>query len=211
MVLCRQVATLLAALDAPHLITLPAMYTDLYTGELLEPSELTPDQWHTLGTGHSELGKILFEETGVTQMFHPHADAHVADQDSIGRFLELTDPATVSLCLDTGHVTYAGADNHAIVAEHPDRIGYLHLKSINPSVLAKVREQGMSFATAVQEGAMVEPQDGEPDMETLLPELDALGPPLWAIVEHDMYPAPPGAPLTIAARTCRYYSDVWLS
>jgi inosose dehydratase len=32
---CRQVAALLAAVNAPYLITLPAMYTDLYTGDLL--------------------------------------------------------------------------------------------------------------------------------------------------------------------------------
>ena len=46
---CRQVAGLLAAMDAPYLVTLPAMYTDLYTGELLEPRELTAEQWTTLG------------------------------------------------------------------------------------------------------------------------------------------------------------------
>jgi inosose dehydratase len=140
-------------------------------------------------------------------MFHPHADAHVADDDGIDRFLELTDPAVVYLCLDTGHVAYVGGDNQAIVAKYPDRIGYLHLKSVNPRVLTKVREQRMSFAAAVQEGAMVEPQYGEPDMHTLLPELDALGRQLWAIVEHDMYPAPTGAPLATATRTCRYYQQ----
>ena len=31
---CRQIAGLLAEMNAPYLITLPAMYTDLYTGEL---------------------------------------------------------------------------------------------------------------------------------------------------------------------------------
>ena len=41
----------------------------------------------------------------------------------------------------------------------------------------------------------------------LLADLNALGKPLWAIVEHDMYPAPPGAPLPIATRTCRYYAS----
>ncbi|MEU7813262.1 hypothetical protein [Pseudonocardia sp. NPDC049154] len=32
-----------------------------------------------------------------------------------------------------------------------------------------------------------------------------------AIVEHDLYPAPPGAPLPIAARTCRYYTEQGLT
>ena len=201
----RPVAELIAAMEAPYLITLPAMYTDLYTGELLESAELTAEQWNWLGTGHTELGRVLHEEFGVRQMFHPHADAHVDGNASIDRFLELTDPEYVSLCLDTGHVAYVGGDNHAIVAEHADRIGYLHLKSVDPAVVAKVRAEGISFADAVQLGAMVEPADGEPDMPRLLSELDALGVPLWAIVEHDLYPAPAGQPLRIATSTCAYY------
>lgn len=207
---CRQVAALLAAMDAPYLITLPAMYTDLHTGELLEPAELTAGQWTTLGDGHSELGRILLDESGVRQMFHPHADAHVDDDARTARFLELTDPETVSLCLDTGHIAYAGGDNRAIVARHPERIGYVHLKSVAPAVVAKVRAEGMSFARAVQLGAMVEPAAGEPDMPALLADLNALGVPLTAIVEHDLYPTPPGVPLPIATRTHRYYAGCGL-
>jgi inosose dehydratase len=207
---CRQVAGLLAAMDAPYLITLPAMYTDLHTGELLEPAELTAEQWTTLGRGHSELGRVLLDEFGVRQMFHPHADAHVDDDVATTRFLELTDPGTVSLCLDTGHIAYAGGDNRAIVARHPDRIGYVHLKSIDPQVLAEVRAENMSFAQAVQAGAMVEPDRGEPRMPDLLADLNALGVPLSAIVEHDLYPTPPDVPLPIATRTNRYYRDCGL-
>jgi inosose dehydratase len=206
----RPVAALLAEMDAPYLVTLPAMYTDLYTGALLEPAELTADQWTTLGDGHSALGRVLAEEYGVGQMFHPHADAHVDGNASISRFLELTDPATVSLCLDTGHVAYAGGDNRAIVAAHAARIGYVHLKSIDPAVLATVRAEGMSFAQAVQLGAMVEPAAGEPEMPPLLADLDALGVPLTAIVEHDLYPTPPDVPLPIATRTRQYYGSCGL-
>ena len=207
---CRQVAALLAAMDARYLITLPAMYTDLHTGELLEPAELTAEQWTFLGDGHSELGRVLQGEYGVRQAFHPHADAHVDTEDRITRFLESTDPATVSLCLDTGHVAYAGGDNRAIVARHPDRIGYVHLKSVDPDVLARVRAEGMSFAQAVEHGAMVEPTCGEPEMPPLLADLNALGVPLMAIVEHDMYPAPADQPLPIATRTHRYYTSCGL-
>jgi inosose dehydratase len=204
---CRRVAALVAALDAPFLITLPAMFTDLYdlyTGELLEPAELTSVQWKSLGEGHTELGRALLQEFGVRQMFHPHADAHVESAASIDRFLEVTDPASVSLCRDTGHIAYGGGDNRAVVAKHPSRIGYVHLKSVNPEVIARVRAEHISFAYAVQLGAMVEPDGGEPEMPALLADLDSLGLPLWAIFEHDMYPAPAGQPLAVATRTCGY-------
>ena len=208
---CGQVAALLAAMDVPFLITLPDMYTDLYTGVVMEPPELTAEQWRSLGAGHSELGRILRDEYGVRQMFHPHADTHVDSNASIDRFLQVTDFATVLLCLDTGHVAYVGGDNRAVVAKNPDRIGYIHLKSVNPAFTTRLREEGMSFAAAVQKGAMVEPADGEPEMPLLLTDLDALGVPLWAIVEHDMYAAPPGAPLSIGTRTCQYYKGQGLS
>ena len=54
---------------------------------------------------------------------------------------------------------------------------------------------------------MVEPDAGEPDMPRLLAELNALDVPLWAIVEHDMYPAPAGQPLRVATSTCTYYRN----
>ena len=116
----------------------------------------------------------------------------------------------MSLCLDTGHVAYAGGDNRAIIAAHPDRIGYVHLKSVDPAVLARVRAEGLSFAQAVRAGAMVEPDRGEPDMPALLADLAALGVPLTAIVEHDLYPTAPDVPLPIAARTQEYYAGCGL-
>jgi len=51
---------------------------------------------------------------------------------------------------------------------------------------------------------MVEPTLGEPEMPPLLADLNALGVPLIAIVEHDLYPAPTSTPLPIATRTQRY-------
>jgi inosose dehydratase len=57
---------------------------------------------------------------------------------------------------------------------------------------------------------MVEPTQGEPDMPPLLADLNALGVPLMTIVEHDMYPALPGAPLPIATRAQRYYTHCGL-
>ena len=72
-----------------------------------------------------------------------------------------------------------------------------------PDVPAKVRAEGLSFAQAAQLGAMVEPGLGEPEMPPLLADLAALGVPLTAIVEHDIYPAPAGVPLPTATRNQR--------
>ena len=42
------VCELLAAMDVHHLVTLPEMYTDLHTGTLTQPAQLTAEQWRDL-------------------------------------------------------------------------------------------------------------------------------------------------------------------
>jgi inosose dehydratase len=200
----RQEAGLLSALGARHVIALPEQYTDMRGGDVLEASRLEPDQWLALTDGYSRLGRAVHEEFGLQLDFHSHADSHVGTQEQIERFLDDTDPRWVSLCLDTGHVSYYGGDNEAIVRKHPDRIGYVHLKQVDPGLVEQVHREGLSFADAVRRGAMVEPPNGVPDLPPLLDALAGLDAEIFTIVEQDMYPCPPDAPLPIAQRTARY-------
>lgn len=200
----REVGTLLSALGARHVIALPEQYTDMHGGDVLQASRLEPEQWQALTDGYSRLGRAVREEFGLSLDFHSHADSHVGTQEQIERFLDDTDPQWVSLCLDTGHVAYYGGDNEAIVRKHPDRIGYVHLKQVDPVLVEQVHREGLSFADAVRRGAMVEPPNGVPDMPPLLDALAGLDVEIFAIVEQDMYPCPPDAPRPIAERTARY-------
>ena len=207
---CRAEAQLLTALGAGYLVLLPEQYTDQKGGNVLEASRLEPNQWRDLVTGMSELGRVLAEEFGVSLVFHPHADSHVGTQEQIERFLEDTDPATVSLCLDTGHVSYYEGDNVAIIRKNPDRIGYVHLKQVDPDVRQRVQDEALSFADAVRLGAMVEPPKGDPSMPPLLEALADLNTDLFAIVEQDLYPCDPDVPLLIATRTRKYFDGLGL-
>ena len=123
---------------------------------------------------------------------------------------EDTDPETVQLCLDTGHISYCGGDNVAIIQAFPERMGYVHLKQVDPAVMQQVAEGKLGFAQAVRRGAMVEPPRGIPDMPTLLEALGRLDVDLFAIVEQDLYPCDPDVPMPIATRTSRYLSECGL-
>ncbi len=206
----RQECELLSALGAKHVIALPEQYTDMHGGHVLEASKLEPEQWRALTEGYSRLGKAVAEEYGISLDFHSHADSHVGMQEQIERFLQDTDPDAVSLCLDTGHVSYYGGDNEAIVRRYPDRIAYVHLKQVDPVLVEQVHREGLSFADAVQRGAMVEPPNGVPDMPPLLDALADLDAEIFCIVEQDMYPCPPDQPLPIATRTQRYLTGCGL-
>ena len=104
--------------------------------------------------------------------YHPHADSHVDTEENVYRFLDGTDGEFVNLCLDTGHISYCGGDNIAIIERAPERIGYLHLKQVDPEVQAKVIAEDLPFGEAVKLGAMTEPPRGIPDMPPLLAAID---------------------------------------
>jgi inosose dehydratase len=200
----RQVAELVTAMGASHMVLLPAGFRDL-DGSWLGPRELDEDAWRMLVDRTGELGRILKEEYGVSAVFHPHADSYVGTQPQVERFLQETDPASVNLCLDTGHIAYYEGDNVELIRRYPDRIGYLHLKQADPDVVQQVKAEDLWFAEAVRRGVMCEPPKGEPDTEALLDAVDQyLDGDLFAIVEQDLYPCDPDVPLPIASRTCKY-------
>jgi inosose dehydratase len=206
----RPIVELIVAMGARHFIYLPELYRDDITGEHLEPYDLEPEGWKSLVDGVSRMGRTLAEEYGVSLVFHPHADSHVDTQERVGRFLDDTDPAYVSTCLDVGHISYCGGDNLALIRGYPDRIGYVHLKQASPEIIAQVAKENLSFAEAVRRGAMVEPPAGIPEMPPVLAALGELDRDLFAIVEQDLYPCERDVPLPIATRTREYFNQCGL-
>lgn len=78
------------------------------------------------------IGKLC-KENGMKACFHPHANTPVYTQEQIDLFLENCDPQYVYLCLDTAHTTLAGMDPVKAVKRYGARIGYMHLKDIDPN------------------------------------------------------------------------------
>jgi inosose dehydratase len=198
------VASLTAAVGGKHIVVIPDTWRDHKTGAPLEDRTLSDEGWALLTTGMDELGRRILQEYGLRVQFHSHADSHVGYQHEIERFVENTNPEYVNLCLDTGHVSYYRGDNVALIRKYPERIGYLHLKQVDPAVIARVEAEDLPFPEAVKLGAMVEPPLGVPDMGSLLAAVEELDRDIFAIVEQDMYPCPPDHPLPIARRTHTY-------
>ena len=195
-------AELTAAMGAKHLVVMPSMWRG-DNGEIVE-DRLDHEGQAEHGRQVTELGRRLAEEFGLQVQYHPHADGHVDTQDTVERFLEETDGDYVNLCLDTGHISYCGGDNLELIRKFPDRIGYVHLKQVDPKVLAEVEADGLGVDEAVRRGVMCEPPNGVPELPPVLEALAALDNDLFAIVEQDMFPCPPDVPLPIAERTLAY-------
>lgn len=198
------VAELTAALGAQHVVVIPDFWRDPDTGDVLEEAALTDAEWPNYAAQVNRLARQIRDDFGLRTQFHPHADSHVDTHQNVERFLAETDSELVTLCLDTGHIAYCGGDNLRLIQDHPKRIGYVHLKQIDPAVVGKVHAEGIGFGEAVRLGAMCEPPLGVPEMPPILEALAGLDVELFAIVEQDMYPCPPDQPLPIATRTLQY-------
>lgn len=204
----RPVAALTAALGAKDLVFVPVPgYRDDVTGAYLEPGQLDDDAWKTLVRSTNDLGKALAEEYGLRMQFHHHADSYVETRPQVDRLLAETDPRFVSLCLDTGHLAYGGGDSAELIADHPDRIGYLHIKQMDPAIVKRARAEDLAFGQAVAMGASCEPPAGIPDIPSVVRALNERGTDTFVIVEQDMYPVDFDVPAPIAKRTKAYLQE----
>jgi inosose dehydratase len=204
----EQTCALARELGVEFLVMLDTPYGDLFTGEQLRPSELEDDGWKQLIEMTHAAADVVRETWGMTLVFHPHADTHVQYEPQIERLLADTDPQRVALCLDTGHHAYCGGDPVAFLDRHRERIPYLHFKSVDGALRDRVLEQGIPFANAVAMDVFTVPSRGIVDFVALKNVLVGIDYDGWAVVEHDMYPAPFDKPLPIAKETRRYLADI---
>ncbi|WP_283673290.1 sugar phosphate isomerase/epimerase family protein [Butyricicoccus sp. Marseille-Q5471] len=183
--------------QAKYIVLLPAMYTDLETGEFVMDPNLTDAQWATYCKNVQRAADRVASH-GLIGAFHPHVDCHVQTEEQIERLLTDTD---VQLCFDTGHHVYGGGEPIAFYKKHADRIPYIHIKDCDLAVKAKMDENKWSFAKAVTEDIMVEPGKGSIDFAKLHDALVEKGYDGWVVVEQDLFPVKSfDIPLPIAKR-----------
>lgn len=83
----------------------------------------------------NRIGKLC-AQAGIKACMHPHANTRVFTQEQVDLFMQNTDPAYVYLCVDTAHTTLAGMDVVAVARQYGKRVGYVHLKDLDPNPLA---------------------------------------------------------------------------
>lgn len=166
----------------------------------------TDAQWDALTSGLDELGKIA-RSAGMKLSYHHHMGTGVMTRADIDRLMASTDPDLVHLLLDTGHVAFAGDDPLDLARAHAGRIGHVHLKSVRPEVVSRVREEGLSFQEGVELGVFTVPGDGAIDFRPILEVLADAQYEGWLVVEAEQDPNK-AVPLEYAKRARTYLADV---
>ena len=197
-----------AALGAKYLVLIDDAYIDLLSGNRVRSSTLDEDGWKRLIEVTNKIADIVQGRFGLTLTLHPNAETHVETEEHLERVLEETDPALVSLCLDTGHLAYTGGDPVRFMAKHHDRIPYLHLKNVDLDLLTLAKSERMPMVEATAAGVFCEPMDGMVDFEALVVVLRDVRYEGWVTVEQDMYQPPMDKPLPVAKRTRSFLREI---
>lgn len=159
---------------------------------------LSATEWRALVDGMKHVAAIAAaEETKL--VYHHHMGTVIQTAAELDRLL--ADVPGLFLLLDPGHLAFAGIDPVAVATRHAARIAHVHLKSVRPAIVERVRRERWSFCRAVSEGVFTIPGDGSVDFPAIFRVLAAADYRGWLVVEAEEDPLKvPPLPKARAAR-----------
>ena len=134
-----------------------------------------------------QIGAIadLARDIGVHPVVHPHVGGYIEFEDEIERLMTDID---LDVCLDTGHLAYAGMDPVTMLERHAGRLAHVHFKDIRPDVLARVDSEQLTFWQAIEADIFCPVGEGMVDIAAVLATLDRIGYSGFATIEQDRVP-----------------------
>lgn len=156
---------------------------------LADSPVLATDRWAEFGAKVEAIAAFT-QAQGLTLVYHHHMGTIVETPGEIDLFMANTGPAT-KLLFDAGHCYFGGGNPAEVLARHAGRVGHLHAKNVRPSVMAEVREQGLSFLEGVRRGVFTVPGDSEGgvDFPAVLKVAADAGYHGWLVIEAEQDPA----------------------
>ena len=176
----------------------------------VEPQHRLAEHDRAIFAANAEaIARAVRATTGLRTVFHHHCASYIETPEEIEDLMARTDPEVLGLCLDTGHLTYAGGDPVDAAARFGSRIWHLHLKDCSAAVAAEARRAGWNYHDAVRHGVFCELGQGLVQFPAVLEALAAIGFSGWAVVEQDVLPAL-GTPAASAARNRQFLRTLGL-
>jgi inosose dehydratase len=161
---------------------------------------LTDREWDALASRVIQASAVA-RQFGLQPVFHVHAGTRVETRSETEEFLRRVPASEVNLVWDVGHAIYGGVDPIEMVRAYPERIAYVHLKDVDPTVLDRLRRAGLGFADGIRQRVFTELGRGCLDVPGLLSALRAIGYDGWLMIEQDSTWLPPAE----SARVSREY------
>ncbi len=148
---------------------------------------LSEGEWAAAADGMHRMADTL-RPLHLRLVVHSHAGSFVESRAEIDTLCRLTDPGKVGLCLDAGHLAYAGADVLDTFRVYRERLGYVHVKDVDAKVLARIRRERLGWLDALRRYPFTELGRGSLDIRGLIAYLRESEYRGWVIVEQDTTP-----------------------
>ena len=149
---------------------------------------LNAAEWKAMMNNIEEISVTASSEFGVRPVVHPHAGGFIEFRDETERFLNDLSQDSAGLCLDTGHLYYAGDDPADSLADFSARLEYVHFKDINRAVYTAALKERLGFFDACKLGVMCSIGRGAVDYGTVFSILDELSYEGWVTIEQERDP-----------------------
>jgi len=196
-------------LPAPYLVIIDFGNADRarLAGQYDKAERLSDSDWQRMMRHITEIARIA-QGYGVRPVIHPHAGGCIEFSDELERLVRDIPHSVAGLCLDTGHLYYAGMDPVPALAHYFDRIDYLHFKDVNDAVFRDAIARELDFFTACAEGVMCPLGQGAidyPALRAFLAERNYQG---WITIEQERDPRSADGSLHDVSESLRYLHTV---
>ena len=207
----RRTIDLLAAVGGTRLVTIDHISQDRIktAGRSAAAARLDAVRFHHMCDLIERIADVALAK-GVTPVVHQHVGCYIEFEDELDRLLRVLDPAKVSICVDTGHMAYAGIDPVAFVRTHAARVRYFHFKDVDPAVHAQALEAGMGFLDAVSANVFCPLGRGVVNWPDLAKAIADIGFDGQATVEQDIDPTTSFDPLADARSSLAFLQSIGL-
>lgn len=178
-------------------------------GRIEREHGLSEQQWTVFAAGADRIARAVRDETGLRTVFHPHCGGYVETVAEIDQLMARTDPSLLGLCLDTGHIAYAGGSPLDVLRRHAARVWHVHFKDCEPRIAADMQRDHRDYFAAVRNGVFCELGRGSVDFPRLVDSMRRHRYDGWIVVEQDVLPAL-GTPEQSARRNRAYLRTLGL-
>ncbi|MGF1700814.1 sugar phosphate isomerase/epimerase [Photobacterium makurazakiensis] len=177
-----------------------------YAGISEQAPRLDDQRWHVMMTTIRMISEIA-KKYQVRAVVHPHAGGYIEYQDELNRMLNDISVDDAGLCLDTGHLYYAGMDPAQSLIEYAERLEYVHFKDVNKARLEKAIMKQVGFWQACADGVMCPIGEGAVDYEQVARALEIIGYNGWITIEQERDPRNADTTLPDIKKSRQYLLD----
>lgn len=159
------------------------------SGHVRPSDALDPNAWDAMANTLNRVGETTLRHD-VRASFHNHVGSFVETRSEIDELFSRVDPSLLFHGPDIGHLAWAGDDVISYIRDYLPAITTLHVKDIDPAVLAEGVAKGWDYAQFSDHGIFTELGQGFVDVPALVDILRDASFQGWIVVETDVTQLP---------------------